>query len=145
MKDAVASEADAFMAMIERAEGKRFRLLRIAAQDGVAVAFYRRIDGTDSDGRSLFAVVLDEEEPEQWEALGASEVRTGGSRHISARPSERGDWIVAIYGSAPTRARVAAVDDGGFSHRVAVEDGVYAFMSRAATEPEPTLAKPRFE
>jgi hypothetical protein len=143
--DPIALEADAFVAFLERTERKRFELLRIATQDGVAVAFYRRTDRSVTDEPDLLAVVLDEEVPDQWEAIVGADLRAGGSRQISSRPSKRGDWIVAIYGSAPAHARFATVDHGGMEHRVGVQDGVYALMTRAASEPELALTKPRFE
>jgi hypothetical protein len=87
-------------------------------------------------------VVLDEES--QWEALGASELQPGGSRVASVRP-ERGDWIVAIYGSAPVEARVAVIPYENVERRLSVEAGFYAFMTRVATEPEPTMTRPWFE
>ena len=89
-------------------------------------------------------MVLDEESPSQWEALGASEL-PGGSRVASVRPSERGDWIVAIYGSAPVEARVAVIPYENVERRLSVETGFYAFMTRMATEPEPTMTRPWFE
>jgi hypothetical protein len=77
--------------------------------------------------------------------LGAGEIRPGGSRSITARPSERGDWIIAIYGSAPPDATVAVLDRDDLERRLPVRDGVYAFVSRAAAQPEATLSRPRFE
>jgi hypothetical protein len=90
-------------------------------------------------------VLLDEEQAGRWEALSASELSPGGSRGISIRPSERGDWVVAIYGSAPGDASVAVIDFEGVEHRAYVHDGVFGFMLRTATEPDSTMARPRFE
>jgi hypothetical protein len=89
-------------------------------------------------------VVLDEESPSQWEAL-ASELQPGGSRVASVRRSERGDWIVAIYGSAPVEARLAVIPYENVERRLSVEAGFYAFMTRVATEAEPTMTRPWFE
>ena len=98
-----------------------------------------------ADEPDLVAVVLDEERLDQWEALGGRSLRVGGSRAITGRPSERGDWIIAIYGSAPADARALTVDYGGVVHRAEVNGGVFALTARSATEPELTLTKPRFE
>jgi hypothetical protein len=105
MNESIAEAADVLMSLVERIERARFDLARVTADDGVALAFYRRVDATSADEATAYAVVLDEESPSQWEALGASELQPGGSRVASVRPSERGDWIVAIYGSAPVDAR----------------------------------------
>ena len=69
----------------------------------------------------------------------------GGCHAVSMRPSERGDWIVAIYDSAPAEARVALLAYERVERRVPVESGFYAFMTRVATEPEPTMTRPWFE
>jgi hypothetical protein len=137
--EALAIEADAFARTCGRGERARFRRFRSAVGDGVAVAFYR------ADRATLLAVLLDQDRPERWTALGAAEVCAGGSRAISIRPSERGDWIVAIYGSAPPGTSVAVIDFADEEHRVPVDDGTFAFMMRSTIELEPTLTKPRFE
>jgi hypothetical protein len=95
MNESIAEAADVLMSLVERIERARFDLARVTADDGVALALYRRVDATSAD----------EESPSQWEALGAAELQPGGSHVASVRPSERGDWIVAIYGSAPVDAR----------------------------------------
>jgi hypothetical protein len=78
---------------------------------------------------------------------GTGRVRTaaGCLPRGSVRPSERGDWIVAIYGSAPVEARVAVIAYENVERRLSVEAGFYAFMTRVATEPEPTMTRPWFE
>jgi hypothetical protein len=145
MNESIAEAADVLMSLVARTERARFGLARVTADDGVALAFYRRVDATSADEATAYAVVLDEESPSQWEALGASELQSGGSRVASVRPSERGDWIVAIYGSAPVDARVAVMTYEDVERRLPVEAGFYAFMRRAATEPESTMTRPRFE
>jgi hypothetical protein len=145
MDEAIAAAADGLASSVEQREGKRFERFRVAARDGVAVAFYRRVDLTSGGDATLLAVLLDEGSPGQWEALSASELRAGGSRAISMRPSERGDWVVAIYGSVPAGTSVAVIDYDGLEQRVPVGHGVFGFMLRAATEPEPTMTRPRFE
>jgi hypothetical protein len=145
MEEALAAEADGLVRFVARREGKRFERFRVVTHDGIAVAFYRRVDSTSSRDASILAVLLDEGSPGRWDALSASELRPDGSRAISMRPSERGDWIVAVYGSAPERASVAAIDVEGRERRVPVGDGVFAFMLRAATEPEATTTRARFE
>jgi hypothetical protein len=150
MDEALAAEADFVAAEVERTEGRRFERLRRVTRDGVAVAFYRGVEPNDSEGATLrdaplLAVLLDEVSPGHWDALSAAPLRTGGSRSISMRPSERGDWVVAIYGSAPAGATVALLEYGGVQHRVAVEDHVFALMLRAPSEPEPTLTRPSFQ
>jgi hypothetical protein len=145
MNESIAEAADVLMSLVERTERARFDLARVTADDGVALAFYCRVDATSADEATAYAVVLDEESPSQWEALGASELQPGGSRVASVRPSERGDWIVAIYGSAPVDARVAVMAYEDVERRLPVEAGFYAFMTRVATEPEPTTTRPRFE
>ena len=141
----LAEAADVVASEFEQQEGKSFERVRIATRDGVAVAFYRRTDVASGAEASFLTVLLDEVSPGRWEALNASEVRPGGSRRISMRPSEgRGDWVVAIYGSAPAGAEVAVIEYEGV-HRVPVDDGVVGFMLRAASEPEPTLVRPGFE
>lgn len=145
MNEAIAAAADVLMSLVERTEHARFELAGVKACDGVALAFYLPVDATSSDDATAFAVLLDEESPSQWEALGASSLWPGGYRPVSMRPSERGDWIVAIYGSAPAEARVALLAYEGVERRLPVESGFYAFMTRVATEPEPTMTRPRFE
>lgn len=142
MDEALAAASDAAASEVEAIEGKRFERVRVATRDGVAVAFYRRVDVTLGEDSTFLTLLLDEASPGRWEVLNAS---AGSSRRISMRPSERGDWIVAIYGSAPAEARVAVIDYDGIEHRVPVDDGVYALMLRAAIEPKPTLTRPRFE
>jgi hypothetical protein len=131
MGEALAAAADAAASEVEVIEGKRFERVRIVTRDGVAVAF--------------LTVLLDEASPGRWEALNASGLRAGGSRSISMRPSERGDWIFVIYGSAPAGPSVAVIDYEGVEHRIPVDDGLFALMLRAAIEPKPTLTRPRFE
>jgi cellulose biosynthesis protein BcsQ len=58
---------------------------------------------------------------------------------------ERGDWIVAFDRPAPGDAQVAVIASEGVDHRLPVEAGVYAFTTRVATEPEPTMTRSRFE
>jgi hypothetical protein len=145
MDDALATEADSVASEVERREGRRIERLRIAAHGGVAVAFYRRADMIGDEEADLHTVLLDEVSPGEWAALNDSSLRAGGSRHISMRPSERGDWIVAIYGSAPAGRAVALIEYEGEEHRTSIEDGVYAFMVRATAEPEPALTRPRFQ
>jgi hypothetical protein len=147
-------EADVVASEVEHREGKRFERMRIATREGIAVAFYRRVDVASSGDASFLAVLLDEIAPGRWAALSASEVPAGGSRRISMRPSEgRGDWVVAFYGSAPAGAEVAVIEYEGV-HRVPVEAGVYGFMLRAVSEPailrggselDPISLRPRFE
>jgi hypothetical protein len=48
--EAIAAEADGFASFVEQREEKRFERFRIATRDGVAVAFYRRVDSTPSRG-----------------------------------------------------------------------------------------------
>jgi len=145
MDAALAAEADNLASTVEQLEGKRFDRVRIATRDGVAVAFYRRVDVASGAEASFLTVLLDEVFPGRWAALNASEVRAGESRRISVRQSEgRGDWVVAIYGSAPAGADVAVIEYGGV-HRVSVEDDVYALMLRSASEPKPTLVRTGFE
>jgi hypothetical protein len=145
MNERLAAEADGLVSEVEQREEKRFERVRIATRDGVAVAFYRDVEAIGSDDATLLTVLLDEVSPGQWDALNASPLGAGGSRRISMRPSERGDWLIAIYGSAPSGATVALIEYGGIEHSVPVEDGVFGFMLRAATEPRPTLTRPRFE
>jgi hypothetical protein len=145
MDDALAEAADGAASDVEEIEGKRFERVRVATRDGVAVAFYRRVDVNLGEDSTFLTVLLDEASPGRWDALNASDLRAGGSRRISMRPSERGDWIVAIYGSAPAEARVAVIDYEGAEHRVPVDDGVLALLLRAVSEPKPTLIRPRFE
>jgi hypothetical protein len=145
MDEALAAAADGAAAEVEEIERKRFERLRIATRDGVAIAFYRRVDLNAGEDPTLLTVLLDEASPGMWDALNASEVSAGGSRRISMRPSDRGDWIVALYGSAPAEASVAVIAYEGVEHRVPVDDGVFALMLRAAIEPKPTLTRPRFE
>ena len=145
MDEAIAAEADVVASEVGERDGKRFQRLRTAARDGVAVAFYRRNDLTRGGEAALLAVVLDEVSPGAWQAVTASPLHAGGSRRISMRPSERGDWIIAIYGSAPEGATGAVIEYKGVEHRVPVEDGVFGLMLRDASEPEPTLVRPRFE
>jgi hypothetical protein len=145
MDEALGAEADGAASEIEAIEGKRFERVSVATRDGVAVAFYRRVDLTPAEDSTFLTVLLDEASPGRWDALNASELPAGGSRRISMRPSERGDWIVAIYGSAPAEASVALIDYEGVEHRVPVEVGVFALMLRAASEPTPTLTPPRFQ
>jgi hypothetical protein len=145
MDEALAAAADAAASEVEEIEGKRFERVRVVTRDGVAVAFYRRVDVTLSEDSTFLTVLLDEASSGRWDALNASDLRAYGSRSISMRPSERGDWIVAIYGSAPAGASVAVIDYEGVEHRVPVEVSVFALMLRAAIEPQPTLTRPRFE
>jgi hypothetical protein len=145
MGEALAAAADAAASEVEVIEGKRFERVRIVTRDGVAVAFYRRVDVTLSEDSTFLTVLLDEASPGRWDALNASGLRAGGSRSISMRPSERGDWIVVIYGSAPAGPSVAVIDYEGVEHRIPVDDGVFALILRAAIEPKPTLTRPRFE
>jgi hypothetical protein len=145
MNEGLAAEADSVASEVEQREGKRFERVRIATRDGVAVAFYRDVGATGSGDATLLTVLLDEVSPGQWDALNASPLGAGGSRGIFMRPSERGDWLSAIYGSAPAGATVALIEYGGIEHRVPVEAGVFGFMLRAAIEPKPTLTRPRFE
>jgi hypothetical protein len=140
----VAAEAKRLRRICRADGGKSHDLLRIEKRDGVAVAFYRRIDTTATEESTLLAVVVDEDASGTWRALCAAELRSGGCRHLTARPSARGDWSSAIYGSALPSASAAIVGHEGVEHRVAVPDGVYAFMTRASTEPEVTLTKTRF-
>jgi hypothetical protein len=145
MDEALAAAADAAASDVEEIEGKRLKRVRVVTRDGVAVAFYRRVDLTPTEDSTLLTVLLDEATPGRWDALNASELPAGGARRISIRPSERGDWIVAIYGSAPAEASVALIDYEGLEHRVPVDDGLFALMLRAAIQPKPTLTRPRFE
>jgi hypothetical protein len=145
MNEGLAAEADGVVSEVEQREGKRFERVRIATRDGVAVAFYRDVEATGSGDATLLTVLLDEVSPGRWDALNASRLRAGGSRRISMRASERGDWLIAIYGSAPAGATVAVFEYGGREHRVPVEAGVFGFMLRAAIEPRPMLTRPRFE
>jgi hypothetical protein len=145
MDGALAAEADGAASEVEEIERKRFERVRVATRDGVAVAFYRPVDVAPSEDSTLLTVLLDEASPGKWDALNASELSAGGSRRISMRPSERGDWIVAIYGSAPAEASVAVIAYEGMEHRVPVDDGVFALMLRTAIEPKPTLTRPQFE
>jgi hypothetical protein len=145
MDEALAAAADAAASEVEEIEGKRFERVRVVTRGGVAVAFYRRVDVTLSEDSTFLTVLLDEASSGRWDALNASDLRAYGSRSISMRPSERGDWIVAIYGSAPAGASVAVIDYEGVEHRVPVEVGVFALVLRAAIEPQPTLTRPRFE
>ena len=146
MDEGLAAEADVVAAEVERAQRQRFEWLRIATREGIAVAFYRRTDVTRSEEATLLTVLLDEVAPDEWDALNATpKLRTGGSRRISVRPPERGDWVVAIYGSAPAGKTVALIEYEGREHRVPVDDGVFALMLRAAIEPTPTLTRARFE
>lgn|SRR5512132_488733 len=145
MDEALAAAADAAASDVEEIEGKRLKRVRVVTRDGVAVAFYRRVDLTPTEDSTLLTVLLDEASPGRWDALNVPELPAGGSRRISMRPSERGDWIVAIYGSAPAEASVALIDYEGLEHRVPVDDGLFALMFRAAIQPKPTLTRPRFE
>lgn len=146
MEGDLAVAADVAASEVEQLEGKRFERVRIATREGVAVAFYRRVDVAPGGEASFLTELLDEVSPGRWDARNASEVRAGGSRRMSVTPSEgRGDWVVAIYGSAPAGADVAVIDYAGAVHRVPVEDGVYGFMLRAVSEPELTFVRPRFE
>jgi hypothetical protein len=145
MDEALAAAADGAAAEVEEIERKRFERVRVATRDGVAVVFYRRVDLTAGEDPTLLTVLLDEASPGKWDALNASELSAGGSRRISMRPSERGDWIVAIYGSAPAEVSVAVIAYEGMEHRVPVDDGVFALMLRASIEPKPTLTRPQFE
>jgi hypothetical protein len=113
--------------------------------DGVAVALYRRTAGAQSDSSKFLGVVLEEEAPGRWAALSAAQIEPGGSQHFTAHPSERGDWIIAIYGSEPKNATVAVVEHDGEDRALTVQDGLYAFMARASRQPEPTHSRPRFE
>jgi hypothetical protein len=143
--ESLAAEAEVVAAEVERTEGQRFERLRIVTRDGIALAFYRRADGIRSEDATLLTVLLDEISPGEWDALNATpKLRAGGSRRISMRPSERGDWVVAIYGSAPAGKAVALIVYEGEEHRVPVKDGVYALLLRVPVEPEPTLTQPRF-
>jgi hypothetical protein len=146
----LAAEADIVAAEVERTEGWRFERLRVATRDGVAVAFYRGVEPNDRGDATLrdaplLAVLLDEVSPGHWNALNATPLRAGGSRSISMRPSERGDWVIAIYGSAPAGATVAVIEYGGVRHRVPVKDHVYVLMLRAPSEPEPTPTRASFQ
>jgi hypothetical protein len=98
MDEALAAAADAAASEVEEIEGKRFERVRVVTRDGVAVAFYRRVDVTLSEDSTFLTVLLDEASSGRWDALNASDLRAYGSRSISMRPSERGDWVVAIYG-----------------------------------------------
>jgi hypothetical protein len=103
-----------------------------------------------SEGRNLPArpTVQDlERYAPEWRDLVPADpaIRAAALRLLGMRPSERGDWIVAIYGSAPAEARVALLAYEGVERRLPVESGLYAFMTRVATEPEPTMTRPRFE
>jgi hypothetical protein len=69
MNESIAEAADVLMSLVERIERARFDLARVTADDGVALAFYRRVDATSADEATAYAVVLDEESPSQWEAL----------------------------------------------------------------------------
>ena len=124
MDEALTGAADAAASEVEEIVGKRVQRVRVVTRDGVAVAFYRRVDVTLSEDPTLLTVLLEEASSGRWVALNASDLRAGGSRSISMRPSERGDWIVAIYGSAPAGASVAVIDYEGVEHRVPVEVGV---------------------
>jgi hypothetical protein len=141
VSDPVASAAAELVSHVERNEGLRLTLVRIARFDGVCLACYRQADPS-AEG---LIVLLDEEAPGQWEALGASYTSPGGSKHTSIRPSERGDWIVAVSGSAPAGSRSALVGFGGSEHRVPVEQRFYAFALRLAAEPDSAPAGVRFE
>jgi hypothetical protein len=146
VEESLVAEADVVAAEVERAEGQRFERLRIVARDGIAIAFYRRADVSRSEDATLLTVLLDEVSPGEWDGLNAiPNLRPGGSRAISMRPSERGDWVVAIYGSAPTGKTAALIVHDGEEHRVPVEDGVYALLLRVPREPAPTLTRPRFQ
>jgi hypothetical protein len=139
---AIADAANVLASFVGRREGHTFQLLQIATANGVAVAFYER---SKTEAQSLLAVLLDEPTAERWTSLGASELATGGSRAISIRPSDRGDWILAIYGSAPPKTNFAVIDLDGQEHRIRIEQGVYAHMTRSPTEPKPTTVRPLFE
>src|SRR4029450_5198196 len=143
MHAAIAAAADGLALLVERRMGTRLERFHVATRDGVALAFYRRVDSRSGKDSDLLAVLVDEVSPRKWEAPGASELRTGGSRAISMRPSERGDWIVAIYGSAPDGTSLALIDYEGLERRVSVVDGVYGLMLRSASEPEQTMVRPR--
>jgi hypothetical protein len=144
MDGELAAEADGVASVVGVLEGKHFERVRIATRNGIAVAFYRRVDVASSREASFLTVLLDEVSPGRWDALNASELRAGGSPRISMRPSEgRGDWIVAIYGSAPAGAEVAVIEYEGV-HRVPVEEDVYGFMLRAVSA-DPMSLRPRFE
>jgi hypothetical protein len=145
MDKALAAEADGAASEIEQREGKRFERVRLAMHVGVAVAFYRRADVIRREDATLLTVLLDEVSPGEWDTLNASPLPAGGSRRISMRQSERGDWIIAVYGSAPAGMTVAVIEYEGEDHHAPVEEGVYAFMRRSPVEPEQTLTRPRFQ
>jgi hypothetical protein len=145
VKERIAEAAAALVSMVERDAGVQLGLVDVRAVGGVGVVFFRAREATTAEEEAL-VVLVDEEAPGEWEALGASFSPPGGSRHVSVRPSERGDWIVAVTGSAPTDARVAVIDFGGAEHRVPVVAGFYAFAERVAKEPaQPPPTKPVFE
>jgi len=142
--DPIQAEADAFVGFIGESEKRRFSaLLHLETHDGIAVAFYRRAVAT-ADAQ-LLGVVLDEEGPGEWAAMGATEVAAGGARHVSARPSKRGDWVLAIFGSAPTGASVALLEQGDELREVSIREGVYAFMARTPAQPEGRVSSVRFK
>jgi hypothetical protein len=145
VNDPIRAEADAFVAFIDETDQSRSNLVRVETQDGVAVAFYSRLAAASSDSSKFLGVLLDEEAPGQWAALGAAEIEPGGSRHFTAHPSERGDWIIAIYGSAPGDATVAVVEHDGKEWARPIHDGLYAFVARASIQPETTHSRPRFK
>jgi hypothetical protein len=141
--EAIAAAAESLVAEVERGDGAHFQLARVSAAKEVALALYRGVAASGEPTALL--VLLDEESPGHWEALSASSTGPGGSRNISIRPSVRGDWIVAIAGTAPRGAGVAVFDFAGVERRVPVEDGFYGFTTRAAVEPQPELPRTRFE
>jgi hypothetical protein len=145
VKDPIAEAAETLVPVIERDAGVRLELVDVRAVGGVGVVFFRACDATVAEEEAV-VVLVDEEAPGQWEALVASYAPLDGSRHVSVRPSQRGDWIIAVTGSAPPDARVAVVDFRGVEHRVPVVAGFYAFAERVAKEPaQPPSTKPAFE
>jgi hypothetical protein len=146
IEDAVIRAAEVLISVFERDAGVRLELAAVGVVGSVGVAFFCQREPKQSAEPEAVIVLVDEESPGQWEALGASSARLGGSGHVSIQPSERGDWIVAVMGSAPPDARVAVVEFRDVEHRVPVEAGFYAFVERAPAEPKhPPTTKPRFE
>jgi hypothetical protein len=141
---AVLAEADVFASFVGQRLNARFAPLRTVIADGVAIAFYDR-GGSGLSGSELLAVVLEADPNGRWTALGAKDFRAGGSRGTSMRPSKRGDWIIAVYGSAPPETREAIIEYEGQETRIPVASGVYGFVTRAVTEPRPVVVRPRFE
>jgi hypothetical protein len=91
--EAIAAEADAFASFCLEGDVTRFRRVRVAEGDGVAVVSYRADSPSGGDATTL-AVLLDQDRRGRRTALDAHELRVGGTRAISMKPPQRGDWIV---------------------------------------------------